>query len=216
MNIQNLGSALEHWLGYQEKTGKEFMMNEDSLKYPIADYMVNGGEINVKVINLEHPHPNFSNRLMDLVVMEDTATKNLSYAFEFKIASVITRTSSEKQRIFNDLMRLHLANIASKKNCYFIIAGKAFDFLASFQQYPYYQKWFSFDKQDSVSFIVSSEIDTNYKEKYDEFAKKYSGKYWDPSNSKFNLPKQITTTCEYLTAYTKSYVGYMAGIWSVE
>ena len=29
MKISNMGGALEHWLGFQDKIGRSFMMNED-------------------------------------------------------------------------------------------------------------------------------------------------------------------------------------------
>jgi hypothetical protein len=37
MTIANMGGAIEHWLGFQDKIGRSFMMNEDALKYPLAD-----------------------------------------------------------------------------------------------------------------------------------------------------------------------------------
>lgn len=30
MNISNMGGAIEHWLGFQDKIGRSFMMNEDA------------------------------------------------------------------------------------------------------------------------------------------------------------------------------------------
>ena len=52
MNISNMCGAIEHWLGFQDKIGRSFMINEDTLKYPLADYLVNDGNIDVKNIKL--------------------------------------------------------------------------------------------------------------------------------------------------------------------
>lgn len=69
MVISNLSGAIEHWLGFQDKIGRSFMMNEDALKYPLADYLVNEGNIDLPLINLEKAHPNFSNRQVDLTII---------------------------------------------------------------------------------------------------------------------------------------------------
>lgn len=58
MLVENMGGAIEHWLGFQEKIGRSFMMNEDALKYPLSDYLVNDGNVDIKSVNLEKPHPN--------------------------------------------------------------------------------------------------------------------------------------------------------------
>ena len=47
-----MGGAIEHWLGFQDKIGRAFMMNEDALKYPLSDYLVNGGGIHINTIEL--------------------------------------------------------------------------------------------------------------------------------------------------------------------
>lgn len=219
MTIANMGGALEHWLGFQDKIGRSFMMNEDALKYPLSDYLVNDGSIDINSIYLEKPHPNFSNRLVDLSVFDNT-NKALNNVFELKLAKSITRNQSEKQRIFNDLMRLYLANIVTRDKCYFIITGKSANFQQDFRNYPntgssFYKNWFSFVKGQSLTFNVSSETNTDYLSIYNKFVTKYSGSYHGRGGTVLTLPNQITTKCEFITGFKATLVPYMTGIWSV-
>lgn len=219
MTISNMGGAIEHWLGFQDKIGRSFMMNEDAIKYPLADYLVNHGNIDLKFIDLERPHPNFSNRLTDVSVI-DSVTRNLENIFELKLASSATRKQSEKQRIFNDLMRLHLANLSTGGKCYFIITGKSTNFQRDFQNFPnqgsrFYKKWFSFEKGKSLKFNLSTETDPNYLSIYKKFILDYSGTYQGARTTSLQLPSKITTTCEFITGFKATLVPYMTGIWSV-
>jgi hypothetical protein len=221
MIISNMGGALEHWLGFQDKIGRSFMMNEDALKYPLSDYLVNEGGINLSTLDLEHPHPNFSNRLMDAAIYDVNNLTQLENTFELKLAKSSTRNQSERQRIFDDLMRLHLADSSTNDKCYFIITGKTTHFLRDFRDYQlngtdYYKKWLSFTQGQSISFNVSTETNTDYLNRYREFITKYSKKYNSPTINTLQLPNQITTTCEFITAFKPQYVPYMAGIWSVK
>ena len=219
MIIENMGGAMEHWLGFQDKIGRSFMMNEDALKYPLADYLVNDGSINIKYIDLEKPHPNFSNRLVDVSVFDST-NRTLNNVFELKLAKSTTRNQSEKQRIFNDLMRLHLANIVTRDKCYFIITGKSTNFQRDFIEFPntgssFYKKWFDFVKGQSLTFDVATETDNDYLSIYQMFINKYSSTYQGTGTNILQLPNQITTKCEFITGFKATLVPYMTGIWSV-
>lgn len=214
-----MGGAMEHWLGFQDKIGRSFMMNEDALKYPLADYLVNDGNINIKYIDLENPHPNFSNRLVDVSVFDST-NKTLNNVFELKLAKSTTRNQSEKQRIFNDLMRLHLANIVSGDKCYFIITGKSINFQRDFIDFPntgssFYKKWFDFVKGQSLTFDVATETNYDYLSIYQMFINEYSSTYQGTGSNVLKLPDQITTKCEFITGFKATLVPYMTGIWSV-
>ncbi len=219
MIVSNIGGTIEHWLSFQEKIGRSFMINEDALKYPIADYLVNATNNDISAIELEKQHPNYTDRHVDLTVIDrlNNAIKNV---FEFKLAKSDTRKPSEKQRIFNDLMRLHLAKQVSSDKCYFIIAGKANHFKQDFQNYPnigsrFYLKWFSFTKGKSKSFNVANERSSVYEPIYQKFFNDYSGNYNEPTGNTLQLPRQITTTCEFITVFKATLIPYMAGIWSV-
>ncbi len=219
-----MGAAITHWLGFQDKIGRDFMMNEDALKYPLADYLVNAGNIDVGNIRLEHPHPNFSRIQVDLAIIDNTTIK-IDNIFELKLAKLATRNTSEKQRIFDDLMRLYLASLITTGKCYFIITGKTQEFETNFRMLGvsktnktnFYKKWFSFNSsktvQTTTTFNVAIETDQNYQSIYQKFIIKYS-KYKYQGTTPLQLPNQITTTCEFVTAPSYD-LPYMAGIWSI-
>lgn len=219
MTIVNMGSAIAHWLGFQEKIGRSFMMNEDALKYPLSDYLVNAGNIEIKYIVLERPHPNFSNRLVDLTIV-DPITKRLYNLFELKLATSHTRKQTENQRIYNDIVRLHLANRSTTDKCYFIITGKSINFQRDFKDFPsstngFYKKWFSFTKGQSITFNIATETDPIYVAIYTNFINKYKSNYQNANGAILQSPNSITTKCEFITAYTRQFVPYMTGIWSI-
>lgn len=219
-----MGGALEHWLGFQDKIGRAFMMNEDALKYPLSDYLVNGGGLHINTIELEYPHPDFPNRLIDTVVTDNNNVgrkdnEKIVNAYELKLAKTNTRYDSEKKRIFNDLIRLFMANKYSSGKCYFIITGKSIHFERDFRnhkvnQTDFYRKWFKFVIGDENTFIVQSETDSTYKDIYDLFVDKYKNRFQGAGT--LSLPQEITTTCEFITAFKSQLVPYMAGIWSVK
>ena len=215
-----MGAAISHWLGFQEKIGRSFMMNEDALKYPLSDYLVNEGNIDIKAVNLERPHPNFSSRRVDLTIL-DTVTQQPDNLFELKLATSYTREKKENQRIFNDIIRLYFASLVANEKCYFIITGKSANFQRDFQDFPsnvngFYKKWFSFTKGQTLTFNVATETDPIYLGIYQTFQTKYGTNYQGTGTTILNLPNTITTKCEFVTAaYKKQSVPYMTGIWSI-
>lgn len=218
MNESRMGGAMQHWLGFQDKIGRAFMMNEDALKYPLSDYLVNDGGIDIKTIELGYSHPDFSRRFIDLVVKDVFPPYGIINAFELKLAKTNTRQESEKRRIFNDLMRLHLVAQQTSGKCYFIVAGESIHFQRDFRKYhvngkEFYKKWFSFEIDKQLTFKVASEIDPLYKEIYHSFLNEYALQF--KSSSSLSLPTQITTKCEFVTGFRQSLVPYMTGIWSI-
>jgi len=55
-NFSSLINSVSYWLCFQEKIGRKFMINESSLKYPIADFFTNH-HFPAANINLEFKHP---------------------------------------------------------------------------------------------------------------------------------------------------------------
>jgi hypothetical protein len=103
------------------------MMNEDAIKYPLADYLANDGGIHINSIELQRPHPDFSNRLVDITIFDQTANNiPMMHAFELKLAKAETRDLKERKRIFNDLIRMKMSKQSASGKCYFIITGKSF------------------------------------------------------------------------------------------
>lgn len=222
IDVSQLGWALAHWLGFQEKIGRDFMMNEDAMKYPLSDYLANHGEIPISTIELERAHPDFSKRLIDVIISTPSVNNangnnQIINAFELKVAKAATGNTSEKERIFNDLIRLHLVKKYAAGKCYFIISGKSRYFLQSFHNLttrgkltPYYSKWLSFQAGASTTFNVSTEIDPEYRDIYQAFLDDYQN-----AANTLQLPTQMTTTCEFITPLNTQVVPYMTGVWSV-
>ncbi len=229
MNERKMGGAMEHWLGFQDNIGRSFMLNEDALKYPLADYLVNAGGMQIDAIELQRQLPGFPSRHMDLAIVDlesETQPKQIINSFELKLAKNETRGLNEKKRIFNDLIRLHHSKQFASGKCYFIITGKTANFIDDFRLLAkdfsvkdgpmFYEKWFAFDEHQVATFNVRAEADNLYKTIYDSFAIEY-GSTANGNFTPYPLPEAITTTCEFITPTDPTgLVPYMAGIWSIQ
>ena len=133
--------AVCYWLGYQFKIGRDQLIHEASLRYPIADTITAKG-ISVNRIVLEQLHPIFKSKKIDLVIFDksviEPATEkddtNLKEVYEFKLAKNETSKEhkEEHQRVFNDIVRLAYYNLWENKDCYFLMCGKYEDFKTYF------------------------------------------------------------------------------------
>ncbi len=133
--------AVCYWLGYQFKIGRDQLIHEASLRYPIADTITSKG-VSIDRIVLEQLHPIFKSKKIDLAIFDKDTTKadiekddkKLKEVFEFKLAKIQTSVehSDEHQRVFNDVVRLAYYNSWSNKDCYFLMCGKYEDFKTYF------------------------------------------------------------------------------------
>lgn len=121
------------WLGYQFKIGRDQLIHEASLRYPIADTITSKG-ISINRINLEWLHPYFISKKIDLVIVDKVENGTVQEVYEFKIAKSGTslKNDEEHQRVFNDVIRLAYYHKISKIDCYFLMCGKYFDFKTFF------------------------------------------------------------------------------------
>lgn len=131
IEFNKLIHSVTYYLSYQDKIGRAFMINESSLKYPVADYLT-GLEMPLTNIRLEYSHPDLKKRQIDLITIDNSNSK-IENAFEFKVSRSNTKYEAEQKRIFNDLMRLYLLRKSNGSSCYFIIAGKQNDFIQFFR-----------------------------------------------------------------------------------
>lgn len=139
--LSEIVDAVCYWLGYQSKIGRDHLIHEASLRYPIADTITAKG-IKVDRIVLEKLHPLFKSRKIDLVVYDkdikeledETNDLNLLEVFEFKLAKRKTGElhSDEHQRVFDDIVRLAYYHMWAGKDCYFLMCGRYQDFKAYF------------------------------------------------------------------------------------
>lgn len=100
-------------MSYTSAVGRSYVLAESSIKYPLAEYLERTNPENIK---LEYNHPKLEKRRIDIYFKSSDDTETL---IEFKfIKDKSTRSDDEKQRIFNDLMRLYLS-LENGEQCYF-------------------------------------------------------------------------------------------------
>lgn len=242
--VSQLGTALMWWLSYTTSVGRDYVLSESSIKLPLAEYLERS---NVTGIVLEYGHPKLSKRRFDLFFQtKDTKSNKQNNAFEFKyIKNSSTIKSDEKQRIFDDLLRLHLY-LENDNNSYFLICGDQYEFSTNFQNIPtpknsasnnyitpktinsvvqlnqsngFYTEWFSFDISNPDKKIDLQNQNTEYKSIYDGFVSDYSNAYNKKTGLTLQLPKSITTQLVFLTQSNQHTTGISEpskiGIWKV-
>lgn len=122
--IIGLARAIYHWLNYHSNVTKTKLLAESSVRYSIAEYLERN--LNSKV-ELEFPHPIFPSKRLDFKF-----TSELGNGFiEVKYVQASTRYTSEKQRFFNDLIRL--ASLDSSNDRLFILCGPTDDYKLNFK-----------------------------------------------------------------------------------
>ena len=227
MNFSSLIHSATYYLSYQNKIGRDFMIDESTLKYPIADYLTSL-KIPSSKIKLEFSHPELMTRYIDLVVYDNTK-KRIETAFEFKIAKSTTKYNAENKRIFNDLMRLYLIAKSFKSECYFLIAGTQSNFIQNFRSIVstkptidnndlpnpigFYSKWFNFRVGSELTFEVKNEDEEQYEMIYNAFLSDYKPK---KDGNALELPKFIKTKCVAISALSRDFpTPYVGAIWKI-
>jgi hypothetical protein len=92
-----VNEAVCFWLGYQFKIGREMLIHEASLRYPIADTITAKGT-DITRIQLEKGHPCFTDRLIDVIVYEknsetissDNHIQSIQEIYELKLVTLAT------------------------------------------------------------------------------------------------------------------------------
>jgi|GEM_PF-1435318 hypothetical protein len=239
-NEVHLANAVMLWLSYISAIGREYVLNEGAIRFPVAEYLERS---NVDGIELEFSHPKLFKKRFDLFFKN----KNVKNVFEFKyIKNGSTRNTDEKQRVFNDLMRLHLYLEETNKG-YFLICGDRRQFISNFQKMNpppkdkidgdkfllkdtaeqksifedslgFYTEWFSFDyKKRDREIVLKAE--NEYKEFYETFENEYTKPFEEKTKEKLELPKKITTRLIYISPAIKETKGLpeptKIGIWEI-
>lgn len=128
-----INEAICYWLGYQFKIGREKLIHEASLRYPIAD-TITATNIEIAKIQLEKGHLCFTDRLVDVFLYDKPVTEiteenyltSIAEIYELKLAKKETGTKGgqEHQRVVDDILRLAYFNQTTGKDSYFLICGK--------------------------------------------------------------------------------------------
>lgn len=213
----HLASSIIWWLNYISSVGREYIISEGSLKIPATEYIERFYRDNIQ---LEFNHPSLQQKRFDLVFSSNNPS--IACAFEFKfVREDSTRAISERKRIFNDLMRLHLFLGPNKKG-FFLICGNQLHFNTSFlnlrltPKIPitrtkkkntnkpnklsgFFSEWFSFDiAQPNCTIDIAKPKDA-YKNIYDSFQKEYSEAFLNATGTNLVMPNTLTTKLIFLS-----------------
>ena len=125
--IQQLASAIHHWLSYVSLCTNTNLLAENSVRYPFVEYLER--KCGAAVV-LEKKLSGFSDRHLDFWFR----VKNDILNVELKYTSKATRGNKEVQRVFDDLIRLSLA-LRDKPNArsFFIMCGETITFNTNFK-----------------------------------------------------------------------------------
>lgn len=236
-SIKQLAGCIRWWLNYHSSIGRKSLLDEGAIKYPFIEYLERS---DVKNITLELPHPKLSKKRIDLHFQDNKTNTNIAFEFKF-IKHESTKDIDEKQRIFDDLMRLYLMSSVDQK-VYFLICGEQAEFIASFQRIEsytgtirvrksntlpssssssgFYTEWFSFDLQNPIKTInIETQSAIEYKSVYDDFLKDYNNSYNKKTSQTLNLPSTIQTKLVYLAENSSDddrvYDPARIGIWEI-
>lgn len=237
VNINQLATAVMWWLSYTSAFGRNYVLSEGSIKFPASEYLERSM---IDEIELEYGHPKLSRKRFDLFFKTNTNEKS---AFEFKyIKNGSTRTQDEKQRVFNDLMRLFLI-INTDHRAYFLICGNQSDFVKDFQRINpdtshfitpkkqdslpktivaegFYTKWFSFNANAPDIEIDLCDSTKEYKDIYDLFFEEYAAPYHKKTETELQKPHKLRTSLVFLSGNVEQSISLFQpakiGIWEIK
>lgn len=240
ININQLATAVMWWLSYKSAVGRNYVLSEAAIRFPVSEYLE---QSTADEIELEFGHPKLFKKRFDLFFKDHLDDSNV---FEFKyIKKGSTRSTDEKQRVFDDLMRLNLYLTDTQKG-YFLICGDQFQFISSFQTLllkptdadgtfikpkirssaptttppkGFYTEWFSFDNDNPGKIIDIKNSTGEHKDIYDSFLSDYTIPFEKKGNGKLVLPDSIKTKLVFLSEDFKHQAGLnqpaKIGIWEV-
>ena len=228
---EDLGNSIQSWLSYQIALNRNYGLAESSINAPFGEYLAQY----VSELEMEKELKYFGSRWTDAFFKLRDLVDDLYY-FEFKYTkNGSTRNQPEKQRVFNDLMRLNSID-DNKSHKYFLMAGKSEEFMTDFEQLipgqtvaknklpptnksqtiaynSVYNKMFSFDEKNRDRIIDVSDSDISNLIK--GFDQKYSKDYRNNSAvpyTHFSADiSKITTTLVFLSNMGSARVG----IWEI-
>ena len=124
-----LGNSIHSWLSYQIALNRNYSLAESSINVTFGEYLAQY----VSKLELEKELKYFGSRWTDAFFVRRDAV-DTPYYFEFKYTkNGSTRNQPEKQRVFNDLMRLNSIDDCNSYK-FFLMAGKSEEFMTDFEQ----------------------------------------------------------------------------------
>lgn len=139
-SIQNLARSIQAYLEYRIVLDRKYSLKEASIDEPFTAY-INQHKDSAE---LECALNYFKEQRCDAVfkLKKDIQQKiDIPYYLEFKYTQgQSSRHQAEKQRVFDDLMRLNSIDTSGAKK-YFMMAGASIDFFQDFQYLTPYRKF---------------------------------------------------------------------------
>ena len=139
-SIQNLARSIQAYLEYRIVLDRKYSLKEASIDEPFTAY-INQHKDSAE---LECALNYFKEQRCDAVfkLKKDIQQKiDIPYYLEFKYTQgESSRHQAEKQRVFDDLMRLNSIDTSGAKK-YFMMAGASIDFFQDFQYLTPYRKY---------------------------------------------------------------------------
>jgi hypothetical protein len=195
------GSALHSWLNYISSVKRIYVLAENSIKYPISEFI--GTKVEPSKIHIDKLHPNLNDRYLDLRFFDEINSQETEIAIEFKYARLgYTDQKSEKKRIFNNIMRLKLfVEQGENRKGYFLICGPQIDFIKAFQSIGwsetdknsnglptpknvstdydkinpkgFYTNWFEYKKDTTREINLKTDTEEIHKDFFEEYKKAF-------------------------------------------
>jgi hypothetical protein len=252
----HLGEAIYSWLNYISYISDSNVLAESSIRYPLAEFIERRLH---RPVTLEFYHPcvpqpeRGHKKCIDFVFSKLENDNDIENTFENKIGEERVyielkyinedfQYSNEKQRVFNDLVRLALVS-SETNDCYFILCGGNEDFCQFVKGSPEvkkgkvptyngmatptkeirsdYAQWLYLEKtgeNEAIMTIDSNSVKSikgtkNYREGFDN---EYNHKK-DKSNVKnpVEIPKTIYTKRVYISDNSGVSQKMMVAIWKV-
>ncbi len=196
-SILRSSQCVYNWLGYLSKASDNSkLIAESSIKFPFVECLERHS---IKDIYLEYRHPLFKGKRIDVCVGSNAESEidfdTIQNVFiEFKFVRGDTLSDKEKQRYFNDIMRLScLKKKCPQSTCYLLICGETISFNDAFRYCPgfkdissmlvdkkgkkrknkksIYNKWLSFNMQFREKSTDFSKI------QYNKYIKSFKDEY---------------------------------------
>lgn len=133
-SIQNIARTIQAYLEYRMVLDRRYILKESSIDEPLAAYIApykDYAELECSLTYFERERCDYVFKLKKDVEQH----LDIPYYFEFKYTQgESSRHQAEKQRIFDDLMRLNSIDTNGARK-FFIMAGTKVDFFSDFQYY---------------------------------------------------------------------------------
>ncbi len=215
--VHDLAASLSWYLNFMSTIGRDYVIDEKTLKIPITEYLESS---NIESIKLEDSHPNFKGRSVDLTFNDVERKKRIAFEFKFLKGTSVGKTD-ERERIFADLLRLHFFASSNNQKAYFLMCGDKMRFNSTFvtqqriniffknskttgfknpKPIGFFTEWFKFEVNEATKGNGIAKIDINtgvldYKNIYNRVINEYKKDFV----GKFSPLTKIETKCIYLS-----------------